>query len=1123
MATAEFEQWIARGRAHQGEGRPIDAMLCYRRALRADARAPAALFHLGEVEWQLGRFGDAIAAWREALRLHPGTLAPAQALAEALLSTGDPAGAAKAAAQVLVLAPTDARAGFVAGVASMLAADADVVAATARVVDALVREPGLAVVPTLAEPLALALERLGSGPAKSGLLSRLAGITGSASSAAVLPALLLALLCERAGETGAAVTEPQAALFEATRNRGYAAADHEALRRIAHAALQAAPGAAPALARAYASLCATAFVAPFPLVWPRRTAGVRLRVIALVATSSAPEAIAALDLLAALPRAEYDIAIAMLGAGAWPDSFAISGAVRELPLLALPPIPGANDAKRVATFDPDVLIDLAGLRGAAGPLLARRPARVIATPADLPATNVAPLVDRADTTLLELARLLAEWRRALAVSDEIPDAAAMAAMWEDAVRAHQQGALPEARERYARVLALQPGHAPAHYLLGVALRDSGEAEGAAREFASAIAAAPGFVEARIAAAKAAQQAGAAHAAAIICAEGLARTAEPLPLLRALGLALLAANDGAGAADAFARALALDPADGETHYNRGVALQMQRRVAEAARAYQHALVFRPELTAADFNLGALFRELGAVDGAILAYENVIRAEPGNVAAYRNLGDVLLGAGRVDAWFANFRRFEARCPDALALALQALEVCQHRGDFGAIERYLDGLRAERFRADDALELCDNLEQLLFLLLYFDVEPALISRFARTYDATARLVYGAPLAREPLRRPGRIRIGYLGADLRNHVMGKMIWQAVRHHDRTRFALYIYSLGSERDDWTERFAGIADRFEVLADLPEREAALRIAADDLDLLVDLSTHTQGARPGILALKPARVAITHIASAGTVGLSTIDFKLTDRHADIAESQADQIETLLPMDGCVYPYRHIAPAAAHPFRRSLLAVAEDAMLIGAFVAPLKLSRRCLGLWRQVLARVPRARLVFSPANPAYRDSYARLAAAADIAPDRLLFLPQGRDEAENQARYEMIDFVLDPMPYGGVNGTLEALDMGVPVVTLVGRRHGERASFSILANLGVTQTLAQSGREYVDIAVRLAADPAFMRDVRAAIRTGLAESPLTDMPGHTRNLEAAYLRALRLKAPAALDDAEPAAG
>ena len=170
--------------------------------------------------------------------------------------------------------------------------------------------------------------------------------------------------------------------------------------------------------------------------------------------------------------------------------------------------------------------------------------------------------------------------------------------------------------------------------------------------------------------------------------------------------------------------------------------------------------------------------------------MLAREPANVAAYRNLGALLQGAGDVDAWLANFDRFEARCPDALALAVQALEVCQHRGDFAAVERYLAGLRAERFRADDALELCDDLEQLLYLLLFFDVEPELILRFAQTYDATARRVHGAALARPTARRPGRLRIGYLGADLRNHVMGKMIWQAVRHHDRSRFALHFYSL---------------------------------------------------------------------------------------------------------------------------------------------------------------------------------------------------------------------------------------------------------------------------------------------------------------------------------------------
>ena len=111
-----------------------------------------------------------------------------------------------------------------------------------------------------------------------------------------------------------------------------------------------------------------------------------------------------------------------------------------------------------------------------------------------------------------------------------------------------------------------------------------------------------------------------------------------------------------------------------------------------------------------------------------------------------------------------------------------------------------------------------------------------------------------------------------------------------------------------------------------------------------------------------------------------------------------------------------------------------------------------------------------------------------------------------------------MPFGGVNGTLEALDMGVPVVTLLGARHGERTSYSILANLGSTATVAQTEREYVEIAVRLAADAAFMRDVRGAILAGLARSSLTDQVAHARALERAYLAALAARAPEALRSA-----
>ncbi|MEP7183873.1 MAG: hypothetical protein ABI886_16975, partial [Betaproteobacteria bacterium] len=394
-------------------------------------------------------------------------------------------------------------------------------------------------------------------------------------------------------------------------------------------------------------------------------------------------------------------------------------------------------------------------------------------------------------------------------------------------------------------------------------------------------------------------------------------------------------------------------------------------------------------------------------------------------------------------------------------------------------------------------------------------LLHDLARKYDAAARRVYGPPLPQPATRRPGRVRIGYLGADLRNHVMGKQMWAAIEHHDRSRFELSFWSTSTEHDAWTDRYRGFGERFDVIADLSERAAAARIADADLDLLVDLSTNTKGGKPGILALKPARVQMTHIASAGTVGLAAIDFKLTDRFCEVPENQQYQLETLLPMDGCAYPYRHVAPAVDHPFHRAPLGIAAEAVVIGAFANMWKLSRRCLGLWREVLARVPRARLAFSPLSAAMRDRYLRLAAAAGIAEERLLFLPQGRDDAEGLARYSLVDFSLDTMPYGGVNGTLEALDMGVPVVTLVGSRHGERTSYSILANLGVTQTAALTPEAYVETAVRLAVDPAFMSEVRASIRAGLANSPLTDMPAHTRALERAYVAALAAKAPAAL--------
>jgi predicted O-linked N-acetylglucosamine transferase (SPINDLY family) len=1099
-AASEVADWIARGRTHQDEGRPVDALLCFRRASRADPRAPDPYFVLGEVLWQLGRLPEAVGAWQEAARIDPAYLAPWQAISEALLATGDEAGARDATERVLALSPGNARARLILGIAR-LGSDP---AAADEIGRALDDEPTLASVSTLAGPLALALDRTPASEARSRLLARVARAPDALVAA---PLTLVTLALEHTVDEGNVDSPAAAAALAAMlRTRHAGPADLEAMRRVAVASAKVDAAAAADFAVRYAEWSGVPLAASAPTGWPRRVAGARTRVAVLVPASEIDSA--AVHALLRLPRENFAVALAVLGVP--PKAMP-----KDATGIVLPVPPDAAAAKAVIAQDADVLVDLAGMRAPIGSLLAQRPARAVWTLSTLAAPHAAPLADRTFGDADSLAAALVALHDARDTGQDCPlDGAALAALWTDAVRSHQAGDRAAALAGYARVLELQPAFAPAHYLSGVALRDNGSPDARAA-FAAALAAAPDYVEARLAAANAATAAGDAAAAVALCEEGLAVTPFDAGLLRGLGRAHLARREGAAAAAAFTQALKVDMTDGETHYNFGVALQMQREFTEAARAYQRALLFRPDFVAAHFNLGVLFQEQRMNDAAIAAYGEVLAADPANVAAFKNLGETLLAAGRIDAFLANFRRFEERCPDALPLAVQALVACQHQGDFAKLDRYLEGLRHERFVPQSEAEQIDALEELLYLLLYFDVEPSLLLHLAEAYDATARRAYGEPFAAPATRRPGRIRIGYVSGDLRNHVMGKMAWAAVERHDRRRFELFFYSLSEADDDWTARFRDLADHYRVVARDSADDAARAIAADDLDILVDLSTHTQGARPGVLARKPARVQVTHVASAGTVGLRAIDFKLTDHFADLPANQAFLLETLLPMDGCVYPYRHVAPAATHPFHRVSLGIEADAVLIGAFVSPLKLSRRCLALWRDVLARIPRAKLAFSPVNPALRASFERLVAAAGIGSDRLLFLPQGRDDAENQARYALIDFVLDPMPYGGANGTLEALDMGVPVVTLVGRRHAERTSYSILTNLGVTATVAENGGDYVAIAERLATDPGFMREVRAAIAAGLRQSTLTDTEAHTRALERAYVAALAAKAPEAL--------
>ena len=766
----------------------------------------------------------------------------------------------------------------------------------------------------------------------------------------------------------------------------------------------------------------------------------------------------------------------------------------------------AHAVRGIAQLDLDVLVDVGGAALSAMPILvALHPARALVEPLFFPDSHT--LADASD--LRGAAALVAAaW---LAEHADIPSLpvgvqpAELGVQLDAAIRIHRSGALDAARDGYAAVLARYPDHPVALYLLGQLLHAQGSAEQAIVSFRRASAAAPEFRDVHYALAQRYAERNEWDAAALAYRHVVELTPRFAPGWSGLGLALLRAStpDEVGAIGSLERATTLEPDSAAWRFNLGTAYQQAGRLASAREAYEAALARNPADHAALFNLGSVLQEQGDYAAAIAAYRQVLDADPDFALAYPELGTCLQLTGQVEGWRDNFRRYRGHCAPSLPMAVYGLEASMADGDPAAHARWRDVILDRRSPAADAAEFVRCWEQLLFLLLHVDVDRATLRHWYERYDEAASRHYGPRLQLPAARQPGPVRIGYLSGDFRDHVMGRMIFEWVSRHDRSRYAVTLYSLSATQDAWTDRFRALAVSWVDLAGSSLDEASRRIADDAIDVLIDCSGHTGGARPGILARKPARIQATHIATPGPVGLRAIDYKLTDALAEADDAQRFVLERLLPVPGGVFPW-HTYDATRHA---AAFARSAGKFICGAFVSLMKLSPRCLDLWRRLLQAVPAAVLAFSPAQESWRESYRRWLAAHGIDAARITFIPYAADEAGRLARYRQLDVALDPLPCGNVNGTMEALSMGVPVVTLAGVRHGERLGNALLTRFGITDTIARSEDEYVDLVARIANDSAFAADLRRRIEGLRADSPALDAEAQVRNVEATYERML----------------
>ena len=364
----------------------------------------------------------------------------------------------------------------------------------------------------------------------------------------------------------------------------------------------------------------------------------------------------------------------------------------------------------------------------------------------------------------------------------------------------------------------------------------------------------------------------------------------------------------------------------------------------------------------------------------------------------------------------------------------EVLRETGEAGAaIDYYRRALDADGARP----AIHSNL--LYALNCVTDVDRGAVAaehrRWAQAHARPATATATHNNAADPERR---LRIGYVSPDFRRHSAAYFIEPVLAAHDPAAVEIFCYASSSLRDEVSDRLRALAHGWRDIDALDDGEAAKRIGADGIDILVDLSGHTMNGRLALFAGKPAPVQVTYLGYPNTTGLNAMDYRLTDARADPeGDGEAFHSETLVRLSGGFLCYRppDDAPAVAPPNNGPVTFISCNNLA--------KVTPPVVAAWAALLARLPDCRLALKA--KALGDAGARRRMAERFADHGVaagrIDLMGWVETGSHLGVYGGADIGLDTFPYNGATTTCEALWMGVPVVTLAGDRHAGRVGAS----------------------------------------------------------------------------------
>lgn len=657
----------------------------------------------------------------------------------------------------------------------------------------------------------------------------------------------------------------------------------------------------------------------------------------------------------------------------------------------------------------------------------------------------------------------------------------------------------KAIEQFDKALALFPGYAPVYADRGMALKELGLLDEGIENLNQAIALGPNIPDFRCVRGDIYFRKHDYPAALQDYDDALRLNANSATAWCGRGNAYVELKRYEDASAAFDRALTARPDLPEAWFGRANAHYGRRRYEEAIAAYDRALALRPDYPEASLARGNVLVELGRLDQAMAAYDKALASKPDFAEAWHGRGNVSSRSGRYDEALAAHDKALSFNPD-LAEALSA------RADtLLALNRVDEAIACYDRAIGTKPDYAPALSNKIFALDFLPTASIADQQQARSQWWTQ---IGKPLAdaadtvyRNSRLPERRLVIGYVSADFRQHSAAFCFRPVVCNHDKNQFEVVCYSSSLQEDHVTRDFRNAADRWRDVFRMSDEELARQVRADGVDILVDLSGHSEGNRLQAFARKPAPIQVTAWGHATGTGLRTIQYLFSDPVMTPQSARKLFAETIYDLP-CAIVIEDLPPGVP---RGDLPALKNGYCTFGAFNRTTKMSAASIRIWARILTELPDARLVLKDGgldSAPIRSSLLAKFSSHGISPDRIECLGFSKREA-HLAAYNTVDICLDPFPQNSGISAWEALRMGVPVVAKLGDTLPGRVCAAVLTSVGLSEWVAEDDAGYVAIAAKNARRLGEIAELRKKLPAMVASSSSGNTAAYRRAVEAAY--------------------